>query len=182
MCLITPFKDKKVVTQDMIVYKALHLGPSVKKIITEKKRFGLKTTKTIEVPSFTSEHMSYKYIVGELQPKVEMVTNNEYRASTELEWIRVRKYAEEHFGFCGDENLWWNGGICNFIKEHEEFICVSEGYHSYADLETAKEAAREGSMSHGLVKCIIPAGSEYYEGFGFLVSDQIIVTGERITE
>jgi len=191
MCLITPFKDKKVATQDMIVYKALDSSYSIEKTIYEevkkKKWFGLKTetetiTSVIEIPCFRSQHMGYRYVAGDLQPKVVIHHDDSYCASSDEEWERVVKYAEEHFGFVRNEDITLGSDIGRFAKENENFICVAVGYHSYADKEVARLSQKDAWLpADYVVKCIIPAGSEYYEGLGFLVSDQIIVTDEYIS-
>jgi hypothetical protein len=175
MCLITPFKDKKVATEDMIVYKGLyHMSPKIKTIVVKEKRWWRKEVteeKTVEM--FSSEHEGYSYESGLLQPKVEMGEDNSWRASSSHEWGKAAKYLNEKLG---------RKDIMDFeVRMHhrEHFVCIGAGYHS-GDLETIKILKQEawGGGALDVVKCIIPKGSEYYEGFGLYVSDQIIVTGE----
>lgn len=57
---------------------------------------------------------------------------------------------------------------------------IENGFHSYADLEDAKY----NKLPRGVVvKCIIPAGAEFYEGYGLdgtpqYASDKIIIKEE----
>jgi hypothetical protein len=177
MCLITPFKDKKVATEDMIVYKGLyHISQRTQTVVVKEKRWWRKEVteeKIIEI--FSSEHQGYRYESGLLQPKVKMEDDDSWSASSDYEWSKAAEYLNEKLG---------RKDIMNFEvrKLHREhFVCIGAGYHS-GDLETIKMLKREtwGGGALDVVKCIIPKGSEYYEGFGLYVSDQIIVTDEIV--
>ena len=176
MCLITPFKDKKVATEDMIVYKGLHhISQRTQTVVVKEKRWWRKeVTEEKIVKMFCSQYQAHDYESGLLQPKVEMKEDNSWRASSEHEWNKVSEYLNEKFG----KQVTYHE-IKNDHREH--FVCIGAGYHS-GDLETIKMLKREtwGGGALDVVKCIIPKGSEYYEGFGLYVSDQIIVTDEIV--
>jgi hypothetical protein len=177
MCLITPFKDKKVTTKDIIVYKGLfHVGQEKQIIVVKKKRWWRKEVteeKIIEI--FSSEHQGYKYESGLLQPKVKMEHDNSWNASSSYEWYKAAEYLNEKLG--RKDIMAFE--VRDFHREH--FVYIGAGYHS-GDLETMKILKQEtwGGEALSIVKCIIPKGSEYYEGFGLYVSDQIIVTDEIV--
>lgn len=65
--------------------------------------------------------------------------------------------------------------VCNKLV-YSEFIAISEGLHSLANLDAAKEACKyitsESSLKGDIVivQCIIPIGSEFYINF----RDQIV--------
>jgi hypothetical protein len=176
MCLITPFKDKKVATEDMIVYKGLFSRTKHQTVVVKEKRWWRKEVteeKTIKV--FTSEHQIYEYELGVLQPKVKMKEDDSWRASSEYEWKKAKEYLTEELGQIVEDHFQVR------TKCQEQFMCIGAGYHS-GDLEAMKMLKQENSWLRviTIVKCIIPKGSEYYEGFGLYVSDQIIVTGEIV--
>ena len=55
-------------------------------------------------------------------------------------------------------------------------ISIDKGFHAFTDKVLARKYAPIGSTYKFLYKCIIPAGSEYYEDeTGLCVSNQIII-------
>lgn len=55
-------------------------------------------------------------------------------------------------------------------------ICIEKGFHSYRNLDTAKEDTwLPLTESLVIVKCIVPKGSEYYINSKEMVSNQIII-------
>lgn len=185
MCLITPFKSKKIATMDMVVYKHLSFVKYNSVTVVKRKWFGLvKINHNFIVPVFESIYKNYRYQANERQPIVEIKPDDEYRASSNLEWDRIEVYVKENYN---DEVSFNNisDGLRIFTMRSDDFMCIGSGYHSYSDTETATQVKCEiiyNDLSPlCLVKCIIPAGSEYYEGLGFLVSNQIIVTDDYIT-
>jgi hypothetical protein len=153
-----------------------HVGQEKQITVVKEKRWWRKeVTEEKIIEMFSSEHEGYSYESGLLQPKVEMKYDNSWKASSSHEWGKAAEYLNEKLG---------RKDIIDFeVREYhrEHFVCIGAGYHS-GDLETIKilkqEAWRGGALS--VVKCIIPKGSEYYEGFGLYVSDQIIVTDEIV--
>jgi len=58
----------------------------------------------------------------------------------------------------------------------ENVISIDKGFHAFTDKVLARKYAPIGSTNRFLYKCIIPAGSEYYEDeTGLCVSNQIII-------
>lgn len=58
----------------------------------------------------------------------------------------------------------------------ENVISIDKGFHAFTDKRLARKYAPIGSTYKFLYKCIIPAGSEYYEDeTGLCVSNQIII-------
>ena len=58
----------------------------------------------------------------------------------------------------------------------ENVISIDKGFHAFTDKVLARKYAPIGSTNKFLYKCIIPAGSEYYEDeTGLCVSNQIII-------
>ena len=69
--------------------------------------------------------------------------------------------------------------IGNYSTSEGLYMNINEGFHSYSDIEYAKENYRDVLESAVIVKCVIPKGTIFFEGeqnFGRgYASNQIII-------
>ena len=88
--------------------------------------------------------------------------------------IEINSY-EDDFLFCDDlDQNYYKPLIKDLNYKEGEIVAIQEGFHSAKSVERVKQISVYSDPF--IVKCIIPAGSEYYEDeTGLCVSNQIII-------
>ena len=113
--------------------------------------------KLFEQGSLTSSHQYFSYVANQLYETKMTTTEDNTSLDTQAGAEGARAQLE---------------GI--------KFRSVEEGFHS-AKYPSRFNNKADDVYDGDVVKCIIPKGSKYYEGFtDLLVSNKIIVTGEVV--
>ena len=88
--------------------------------------------------------------------------------------IEINSY-EDDFLFCDDlDQNYYEPLIKDLNYKEGEMVAIQKGFHSAKSVERVKQISFYSNPF--VVKCIIPAGSEYYEDeTGLCVSNQIII-------
>ena len=88
--------------------------------------------------------------------------------------IEINSY-EDDFLFCDDlDQNYYEPLIKDLNYKEGEIVAIQKGFHSAKSVERVKQISFYSNPF--VVKCIIPAGSEYYEDeTGLCVSNQIII-------
>lgn len=72
-------------------------------------------------------------------------------------------YRSLYYNFDYDKDVVYSGELRRTVSLYSHNWIIEDGFHSYARLEDAM-CITEGYYT--VVKCIIPAGSEFYKGHG----------------
>lgn len=89
-------------------------------------------------------------------------------------------YRSPFYRFDYEKDVVYCGKLRKLVSPYSGDLTVEDGFHSYERLEDAK---RNTCPCGIVVKCIIPAGSEFYKGCGIdgtpqYASNQIIIKEE----
>lgn len=177
MCLITD-KNPQIAEKDLTVYKMMYpmiegydyqskyIEPGTRTdhwLIRVNEKLALETGTPILTDRVRAVYMRFIYEIGRLY-KTDIERDNSYSLyGTEEEQNELN----QAYGIDWRDNRHNNG-----------LISIGPGFHSAVD---PKYLGGLFEFTHFLCECTIPAGSEYYTGFGgLIVSNQIIIN--RIIE
>ena len=118
---------------------------------------------------------------------IKTITYTDIVAYKVVERIRTRRigqsdifYRSTFYNFDYEKDVVYNGQLRESRSVYSHNRVIEDGFHSFACLEDAKRSA----VSYfAVVKCIIPAGSEFYKGKGIdftpqYASNKIVIKEE----
>ena len=93
--------------------------------------------------------------------------------------IQDKEITSYWFNFSYELNRKYTIQVLQPIFMKNDNIRIEEGFHSYRNLDTAKDyiyCSMFNLLPEIIVKCIVPKGSEYYISSKEMVSNQLIIT------